>query len=504
MTPPEETAGKPAGREQRIDPPHTVRPTSASALKPAPVLSGQAAEVEPLSLYEAEPIAGQAQQLAEWLKQQEASLSARVEAITSQEAEVAAKLNSARQWLAEQQADLERREAAIEQREASAPAFDGSQALQQIAERHKSLDARQATLDQEAERIATERATLGERVAQLDARQTALNQRDEAEQKQRETAAEQVREIKRLRTEQDLRHAELVQLEERRKNQEATLHDREQRLAVRAREIATALERFERLGVTESRLNELEQRTAAVADRQRRLAESERVLLEQRNELARRRTELEARQHEAQAALEADRKAFETERTGWQADARTINETAERRDAELDRREEALRQMQTEMQQTQRDVLEMRLATEETWAQLTGLLAPAALTRSIAKVRGELADHYGRTLDEISQSRGDLRDAADKLASEFAELDRRRISLEEWANRRYEELGGVAQRLQDREQELDRQQRQFERSELHWAAERDDYRDQIRCLLGELSDQQEAAAPPLPRLRAAA
>ena len=55
-----------------------------------------------------------------------------------------------------------------------------------------------------------------------------------------------------------------------------------------------------------------------------------------------------------------------------------------------------------ELRTTQREVLEMRLATEETWAQLSGALAPASLTRSISQVRAKLADHYRVTLDEMA------------------------------------------------------------------------------------------------------
>jgi len=54
----------------------------------------------------------------------------------------------------------------------------------------------------------------------------------------------------------------------------------------------------------------------------------------------------------------------------------------------------------------------MRLATEETWAQLTGVLAPATLTRSIAKVRAQLADQYRHATQQIADWFSPRSDAA--------------------------------------------------------------------------------------------
>ena len=54
------------------------------------------------------------------------------------------------------------------------------------------------------------------------------------------------------------------------------------------------------------------------------------------------------------------------------ADQQHRAEQLEQREAEIDAREHALGQLQAELRTTQREVLEMRLATEETWAQLSG------------------------------------------------------------------------------------------------------------------------------------
>jgi len=94
-------------------------------------------------------------------------------------------------------------------------------------------------------------------------------------------------------------------------------------------------------------------------------------------------------------------------------------EQLDQREAEIDARENALGQLQAELRTTQREVLEMRLATEETWAQLSGALAPASLTRSISQVRANVADHYRVTLDELAQRSTQLEAVRRDLMQQF-------------------------------------------------------------------------------------
>ena len=65
----------------------------------------------------------------------------------------------------------------------------------------------------------------------------------------------------------------------------------------------------------------------------------------------------------------------------------------------------------------------MRLATEETWAQLAGALAPASLTRSISQVRAKLADHYRDVLAELAQ-RSEQLEAVRRDLTQHVEVDR--------------------------------------------------------------------------------
>src|SRR5690606_17264099 len=104
------------------------------------------------------------------------------------------------------------------------------------------------------------------------------------------------------------------------------------------------------------------------------------------------------------------------EREQHLAASNKLKKQLDRREAELDQRDESLQQLRVELEQTQREVLEMRLATEETWAQLTGALTPANLSRSISHTRAQLSDHFQHQLQEIADRRTEL----DRLREELA------------------------------------------------------------------------------------
>ena len=57
-----------------------------------------------------------------------------------------------------------------------------------------------------------------------------------------------------------------------------------------------------------------------------------------------------------------------------------------------------------------------------------------------------------------------------------------------WAERRHTDIESQAARLVSREQELDRQQQNYEQMESQWHIERTDYQAEIRRLLASLRD----------------
>ena len=150
--------------------------------------------------------------------------------------------------------------------------------------------------------------------------------------------------------------------------------------------------------------------------------------------------------------------------------------------------------MQAELGASQKDVLEMRLAAEEVWAQLAGALAPAALAQSIAQLRAQLGEHYRLANAELTARLDELRQASAQLIEQRETLLNQKTELENWAHRRREEMERQAARLIAREQELNRQHTHYENLQAKWDAERTGFRREIQQLLGELRKPEQAAA----------
>lgn len=488
-----------------------------------------------------------AAQLADRLQSEQSTLDRRERAIAAQEADLEAKWENARQWMGERQVELDQRAEALAAREQElvereALAEDRATQLTQVrfealAEREARVDAREAELQRMNSEVASrlaaldeDRAEWNERHQQLEARELAtearhreIDQRQaqlyrEIEQFSLQKATEEQRlvEIERRETKvadwESLLQAQAAQLEkqmdglrqragelemERAELRKATadldarkteLDAAERQLAFREQEIKTALQRYERLGVTEERMQQLQEEARKFAARRRYLDEAESQLTKEKEELADRVREFANQRRQWEEHTVRERRAIVAQEQLAEQDRKHRASQLDQREAELDARENALAQMQAELRATQREVLEMRLATEETWAQLSGALAPASLTRSISQVRAKLADHYRATIQDIESRSQQLEAVRHDLAQQLGAIEEQRQELGAWAERRHADIEEQAARLVAREQELDRQQEHYEQMESQWSLERTDYQAEIRRLLASIRD----------------
>ncbi|MEM6799178.1 MAG: hypothetical protein AAF589_06660 [Planctomycetota bacterium] len=494
-TRPDET---PDLKSQRLDQPHMVQPKGAAAS--AKQLAASSSDPSPLPLGDDSPIANQASSLAARLAEQQAELDRRAELIAAEEADIESKLRSARLWFDEQHQAMEERTEALDQREAAldrplesmaiepnADSENDQQALSdELAAREAELDARQANLYEQIDKLTEDRARFGEREAKLDARQSELDRLWQELTEQRSVAEEQRRDNEQASADVEKSRAELFALQAELDNQQVDLAARETQISARQAEVQAAIKRFEMLGVTEQRVADLTKQADEFTARSRHLDSAEALLTEEKTAVEEDRRELESQRKQTQEQLLIERRRIEAERAEVNKMASQHEQRSAAKEAELDQRQAALEQLQGELQAGQREVLEMRLATEETWAQLAGALAPATLTRSIAQVRAKLADHYQHTLQEIADRRRQLDEISKQLATEHGRIDEQKAKIQQWAARREEDIEQRAARLIARERELDRQQQHYERLEIRWAAEREELRDKVRILYADL------------------
>ena len=101
-------------------------------------------------------------------------------------------------------------------------------------------------------------------------------------------------------------------------------------------------------------------------------------------------------------------------------------------------------------------------------------------------MRAKLADHYRQSLESIAAKSADLETVRRDLANQLDALETQRHELQQWAQRRHEDIEHQASRLVAREQELDRQQQHYEQMESRWHLEQIEYQAEIRRLLAAL------------------
>jgi hypothetical protein len=376
-----------------------------------------------------EQLRQQAEQLAEYLRARQRELDHRESQLNAQAAQLESDVRTARIWLGEREAEILDREqtrVAVEEefRKRLARLASADAAL----ERQKKAFVRNAEPEQEhnfqeaISEIASMWGAQSEQLAEASARQGEL--------------AEDISPRTRMRF--DAAHA----------RQDARHLDREREL-------------------TRKRL-ELEQAEQKIADAQLEIRSIRKQLLDdrqaQREELRIARKRMADEQRQAVAELDARR------------------ESLEKRAEHVENCRTALVQLRSELQGLHRETLEIRLATEELWAQLSGAAPPAALTRSLGRIRTQLADQYRLANAELLEQKKELAAIRDQLAAQYEKLVGQKQQFERWADGRREETEQQASRLIAREQELSDAAARFTEQSRRWEIERREYEQEIRSM----------------------
>jgi hypothetical protein len=212
-------------------------------------------------------------------------------------------------------------------------------------------------------------------------------------------------------------------------------------------------------------LDEAENQAAAAQAEVRRLREQ---LIAERNEF---REEVRA---ERQRMAEDERRAI--------ADVQKRRELLEERAEQVEQCRAALAQHRAELQRMHRETLEVRLATEELWAQLSGAAPPAALTRSLGRIRTQLADQYRMANAQLLEQKKELESIRDQLAGQYENLLNQKQEFEHWTYVQREEAERQAARLIARERELEEMETSYAEQSQHWELDRREYEQEIRRL----------------------
>ena len=154
----------------------------------------------------------------------------------------------------------------------------------------------------------------------------------------------------------------------------------------------------------------------------------------------------------------------------------------EHRAEQLDRRDVTLRQLHGDVSRMYRDALDLRLSTENVWAEVCEDVSPAEATERLAEFRGQLNDQYQLAEQTLEDKRQEIDTLVQRLAQHESRLAGQRNELRAWASRRQSEIESQAAKLLDRERDLDRQDANHRQSEQTWMQTKDGLEQEIRRL----------------------
>ena len=230
----------------------------------------------------------------------------------------------------------------------------------------------------------------------------------------------------------------------------------------------------------------MRQTAAELAARQKHLDEADARLQEQRGELQGLQQQMSARLRGIDQRDQSHRERLEAEHRRAMAAVEEQRRVVGRRAEHVDRSRAAMEEIRGQLQRLHRETLEIRLATEELWAQLSGAAPPAALVQSLGRIRGKLAEHYRLANLELHAQKEELEKLRGQLAAQHEALAREKCRFEEFTCTQQKEAQQQASRLIARERQLDRRDAELRAQSQQWQVERFELQQELRSLRTEL------------------
>jgi chromosome segregation ATPase len=233
----------------------------------------------------------------------------------------------------------------------------------------------------------------------------------------------------------------------------------------------------------------------ALSERERRLSESESALESQRAALQEFHSVLTADRQLLEEETLARRERLAADHAQLAADIEAKRREVQQRSEQADHAHAALEQFRGELGRIHRETLEIRLATEELWAELSGSAPPAALTRSLGRIRSRLAEHYRAANQEQDEKKGELERLRGQLSELYEKLVRKKRRFDAWTAECRAEVEQQAARLLARGEELDRREADMGEFVRRTHAEKLELQQEIRRLRSRLIGQVEVELP---------
>ena len=230
-----------------------------------------------------------------------------------------------------------------------------------------------------------------------------------------------------------------------------------------------------------------------LAARKKQLDEAEHAWPKPRPKPAHLREQLSRERQTAAEETTALRTQMTAEHQRAMADVEQKRQAVERRADQVDQSSAALKDLRAELGRVHRETLEIRLATEELWVQLSGAAPPAALTESLGRIRTTLADQYRQANAELAAQKKELEAIRSQLLEQHRTVVDQKRRFEQWATGCQEECQQAASRLVARERQIHQEEVQLSEQSRQWQTERSGFQQEIRRLGTALAEHEAAA-----------
>lgn len=381
------------------------------------------------------------------------------------------------------------------------------------------LTAQREILEHEHQKLESERRKSVEELAELkrlqieEIEQERLRVHDEIESSRREldAARNQIEDDLKRRVEEreaNLReerqrlegqHREqLARLEQERNLLENRIRFQQDHLQKARQEVEAAQQELRRQHQTDR--TDLELREAQWRLRWEQLANVRTLIEERERSLAREHALIAERRRTLETEFAARSEALTTDRTAWEAERQTRESELRRREAalaadseRLESRRQRLDGLRIELEDTHRNTLEMRMAIEEVWAQLSQQIGLDDAKRRLLETQRLLEDDWQHTRATIAEERRELAAVQAAFESRRIELESERHEAREAADECHATLERAHQELALEAAELNTREEELAQVRERWISEKLEVEAIIRGLLVQLGQRAEAA-----------
>ena len=217
--------------------------------------------------------------------------------------------------------------------------------------------------------------------------------------------------------------------------------------------------------------------------------EREKSLERERSVLDKSRRTLSSTSDLDRISLQAEREAWEHERQIQQAELRRQQDLLTSHSETLESRRIRLDKLRAELEDTHRATLEMRLAVEETWVDLTQSAGQDEARLRVEQVRHALVGYYGQLHEGLVAQRQEHLDAQTKFERLRTEFLDERQKLMDWIASRDNELRVAEERLRIATADSTARDSAWQSARERWLLEKAEAEQVIRKLLVELGNQ---------------